>query len=101
MISGILGALLGATFKVSGNSNSLSRRILQQLLSLNQIFIMPLMSIVPALLYIKMRQLGGESLSSSLTGIEEVEADNSKWKQRMRTRLSLHTPVSQKTTTGG
>jgi hypothetical protein len=101
VISGILGALLGATFKVSGNSNSLSRRILQQLLSLNQIFIMPLMSIVPALLYIKMRQLGGESLSSSLTGIEEVEADNSKWKQRMRTRLSLHTPVSQKTTTGG
>ena len=99
IVSGLIGAIVGMTLKPS--RNSLSHRIFQQLLSLNQIFVLPLMSIVPALLYIKMRQLAGESLSSSLSEIEEGDADQSKWKQRMRTRLSLHTPVSQKTTTGG
>ncbi|HET9528548.1 MAG TPA: protein kinase [Pyrinomonadaceae bacterium] len=99
IISGFLGALIGASFRI--NRNSLSHRIFQQLLSLNQIFVLPLMSIVPALLYIKMRQLGGESLSAVLAEIEENEGERSKWQQRMRTRLSLHTPISQKTTTGG
>jgi serine/threonine protein kinase len=99
IISGILGGLIGASFKV--NRNALAYRIFEQLLALNQIFILPLMSIVPALLYIKMRQLGGEQLSASLALIEDGEGERRKWQQRMRTRLTLHTPISQKTTTGG
>lgn len=97
IVSGILGALVGRTF----TGESLSHRILQQLLNLNQIFVLPLMSIVPALLYIKMRQLSGEPLSAALAQIEGGEGERSKWQQRMRTRLSLHTPVSQKPTTSG
>ncbi len=99
IFSGLLGALVGRN--LSSNSNSLSRQIVQQLLELTQIFTVPLMSIVPALLYIKMRQLSGEPLSAALAQIEEGEGEDSKWRQRMRTRLSLHTPISQKTTTGG
>ena len=99
VISGILGGLIGASFKV--NRNALSYRIFEQLLALNQILILPLMSIVPALLYIKMRQLGGEQLTASLAQIEEGEGARSKWQQRMRTRLSLNTPTSQKPTTAG
>jgi len=53
------------------------------------------------LLYIKMRQLGGEPLSAALTQIEDGEGTQSSWQKRMRTRLSLHTPISQKTTTSG
>src|SRR5262249_14671251 len=63
------------------------------------IFVMPLISIVPALLYIKMRQLGGEPLTTELVQIEAGEEKQSAWQKRMRTRLSLHTPISQKTTT--
>jgi hypothetical protein len=48
------------------------------------------MSIVPALLYLKMRQLGGETLADALAEIEAVDAQRSQWQQRMRTRLSLH-----------
>ena len=99
IISGILGGMVGASFKV--NRNALSYRIFEQLLALNQIFILPLMSIVPALLYIKMRQLGGEQLSALLAQIEEGETDRTQWQQRMRTRLSLNTPTSQKPTTAG
>jgi len=78
---------------------SLSHQLYQQALSLVNIFVMPLISIVPALLYLKMRQLGGEPLSTELVQIDEGEEKQSAWQQRMRTRLSLHTPTSQKTTT--
>jgi serine/threonine protein kinase len=81
--------------------DSLWHQISQQLLGLVNIFVIPLMSIVPALLYLKMRQLGGESLSAALAQIEDEEGAKSEWQQRMRTRLNLHTPLSQKPTTAG
>ncbi|HEX5891102.1 MAG TPA: serine/threonine-protein kinase [Pyrinomonadaceae bacterium] len=73
---------------------SLSNQLYQQVLGLANIFVVPLIAIVPALLYLKMRQLGGESLSTALAQFEEVDGERSKWQQRMRTRLSLHTPTS-------
>jgi serine/threonine protein kinase len=76
---------------------SLTHQLYQQVLSLVNIFVVPLIAIVPALLYLKMRQLGGESLSAALTQIEEGNETHSQWQQRMRTRLSLHTPTSHKT----
>ena len=50
------------------------------------------MSIVPALLYLKMRQFGGENLTDVLAQIEEADDKRSQWQRRMRTRVSLHTP---------
>ena len=79
--------------------NSISAQVFQQVLDLLNIFIIPLIAIVPALLYVKMRQLGGESLATVWSQIEEGEGKQSSWQQRMRTRLSLHTPTSQKITT--
>jgi hypothetical protein len=78
---------------------SLGEKFYHQVLGLANIFVIPLISIVPALLYLKMRQLGGESLSTVLAQIEENEGERSKWQQRMRTRLSLHTPTSHRMTT--
>jgi hypothetical protein len=54
--------------------------------------VLPLMAIVPALLYLKMRQLGGETLNDVMAQIEEVESARSNWQQRMRTRLTVNTP---------
>jgi serine/threonine protein kinase len=79
---------------------TLSNRIYQQILGLANIFVIPLISIVPALLYLKMRQLGGEPLSAVLAQIEEGDEHKSAWQQRMRTRLSLHTPTSHKSSGG-
>ncbi len=95
----IVSALVGRIrVGVDLEKASLSHRIYQQVLGLVNIFVLPLISIVPALLYIKMRQLGGEPLSTALAQIEEAEAKESSWQKRMRTRLSLHPPISQKTT---
>ena len=79
---------------------TLGRQISQQILGLANIFVVPLMSIVPALLYLKMRQLGGESLNAAMAQMEEVDVGRRLWQQRMRTRLTLYTPSGQKTTNG-
>ena len=72
-------------------------KITSQASSLMTIFVLPLMSIVPALLYLKMRQLGGETLNEVMAQIEEVEGARSQWQQRMRSRLTVtpqtRTPV--------
>jgi hypothetical protein len=95
----IVSAVVGRIkIGVDPERNSLSGQIYQQAFDLLNIFIVPLISIVPALLYVKMRQLGGESLSAAWAAVEEEQGKESAWQQRMRTRLSLHTPVSQKTT---
>lgn len=98
MVSMLLGRLTvktGVTTEAT-RGVKITNSIYQQLSALVNIFVVPLMSIVPALLYLKMRQLGGESLSEALAQIEEVDEQRSQWQQRMRTRLSLHTPRSTK-----
>jgi hypothetical protein len=97
IVSSFVGFMAGRS-KVE--KNSVSAQAFQQIVDLANIFIMPLISIVPALLYVKMRQLGGESLASVWTQIEEGEGKQSAWQQRMRTRLSLHTPTTGQRTTG-
>lgn len=91
VISSLFSAVVVKIQKDTGNPHV---KISQQLSGLINIFILPLMSIVPALLYLKMRQFGGESLSDALAQIEDVRDVDSAWRQRMRTRLSLHTPRS-------
>ncbi len=70
------------------------RTIYQQFSGLVNIFIVPLMSIVPALLYLKMRKVGGETVSDAIAQIEEADETRSKWQQRMRSRATLPTPRS-------
>jgi serine/threonine protein kinase len=96
LIPTLVGALLGridlgtARVQVSTQRQvpSTQSQIYQQLLGLINIFVIPLMSIVPALLYLKMRQLGGETLTEVLEQIERVEDQNTEWERRMRDRLT-------------
>jgi hypothetical protein len=103
----VFSALIGRFTTVQRTSTgihltdrSMSHQIYQQLSSLVNVFIVPLLSIVPALLYLKMRQLGGENLAETLAEIEEADDRTSQWQQRMRTRISLH-PSRAKGTDGG
>jgi len=89
VIGGVIGALSGAT---AGKAHkTISVRISAQLSTLLNVFIVPLMSIVPALLYLKMRQLGGETLNDVMAQLQEFEGARSQWQQRMRSRLTAHT----------
>ena len=96
----VVNALLGR-FSFSANKASqglVVHKSYQHLSGLLNIVIAPLISIVPALVYLKMRQLGGEPLSQLLAQIENVDANRSQWQQRMRSRLSSHATPSHKTT---
>ncbi|HEV7680531.1 MAG TPA: protein kinase [Pyrinomonadaceae bacterium] len=93
LISALIGRLTVIKTTETGvhlANRSIANQIYQQLSGLINIFIVPLTSIVPALLYLKMRQLGGENLTEVLGQIEGVDDKRSAWQQRMRTRLSLH-----------
>jgi hypothetical protein len=93
IVSALIGRLTVVKTTETGlhlSNSTMANQIYQQLTGLVNIFIVPLTSIVPALLYLKMRQLGGENLTEVLGQIEEADDKRSEWQQRMRTRLSLH-----------
>jgi serine/threonine protein kinase len=90
IVSGVISYLSGSAHR---SSKGIHVEVSNQFSGLFNILVIPLMSIVPALLYLKMRQMGGEPLSDLVAQIEEVEAARSNWQQRMRTRLTSHAPA--------
>jgi serine/threonine protein kinase len=95
LVPAIVGALLGALIGANSDGKRVHVKVFTPLTSLVNIFVLPLMAIVPALLYLKMRQFGGETLNDVMAQVEE-EGVRSKWQQRMRTRLtSVNTPHSR------
>jgi serine/threonine protein kinase len=98
LVPALVGGIIGA---ITGNSKpsqqTITFKIGTQLSSLVNIFVLPLAYIVPALLYLKMRQLGGETLSDVMAQVEDVEGERSNWEQRMRKRLTMNTPLNTPT----
>src|SRR3989454_4269642 len=86
IVGSIVGALTGAT---THEKHGLRVKVASQAAGLINIFVLPLLSIVPALLYLKMRQFGGETLNDVMAQIENFEGTHSRWQQRMRTRLTV------------
>jgi serine/threonine protein kinase len=93
-VGALAGALAGGNAPANTHGEvTVSVRNLPGLLSpLANIIIVPLTSIMLALLYLKMRQMGGESLGETAAQFETVEPVRSRWQQRMRTRLTVNTP---------
>ncbi|HEX6190587.1 MAG TPA: serine/threonine-protein kinase [Pyrinomonadaceae bacterium] len=95
LVPAIVGAAIGAiTGAAKKGGEGVTVKVTAQALSLVNIFVLPLISIVPALLYLKMRQFGGETLSDVMAQLEEMEGTKSRWQQRMRSRLTV-TPQSR------
>ncbi len=96
IVGAIVGAFLGLN-ETQAHAHSWRIRITGQLSELLNIFVLPLLAIVPALLYLKMRQFGGETLTDVMSQLQELEPTKSHWQQRMKTRLTVtpqtRTPV--------
>ena len=94
----IIGAIVGfLTFKMKGGDLHINAgsKSLGHFAPLFNIITVPLISITTALLYLKMRQLGGETFKETLEQFENVEAPRSRWQQRMRRRLTVNTPTTR------
>jgi serine/threonine protein kinase len=92
IIGSIIGAASGAVY--TSHKHALTFRVTSNLSGLINIFITPLLCIVPALLYLKMRQFGGETLNEVMAQLQDLDEAKSHWQQRMRTRLTV-TPQSR------
>ena len=62
-----------------------------RLASLLSVFFVPLIAIINALLYMKLRQTAGESNKELFASFENEEMPTSRWQQTMRIRLSAAT----------
>jgi hypothetical protein len=88
----IVSSLAVRFFKINaGEAKSFATKVYAHLLSLLNILVVPLVSIMTALLYMKLRHLGGEQLKDTMEQLEPDDMPRSKWQRRMRQRLSLHT----------
>jgi len=96
-VPAIVGAFIG--FLMGMNTNAAHThawrvKLTGQAAQLINIFVLPLLAIVPALLYLKMRQFGGETLNDVMSQLEGLESAKSLWQQRMHAKLTV-TPQSR------
>jgi serine/threonine protein kinase len=96
LVPAIIGAIIGAlTGSSKPSQHTIKMKVATELASLVNIFVLPLAYMIPALLYLKMRQFGGETINDVMAQVEDVEGEHSQWQQRMRTRLTMNTPHSR------
>jgi hypothetical protein len=92
LVGAIVGAISGGESKSTHGAVVVTVTVHQLpalVTPLAHIVITPLTSIMMALLYLKLRQMGGESLGETLEQFETPEDTRSRWQQRMRTRLTV------------
>jgi hypothetical protein len=68
-------------------------------LSLLNIVVVPLISITTALLYLRLRLMGGETMRDTLAQFEEFEPPRTRWQHRMRDRLTARNTHDQRRNT--
>jgi serine/threonine protein kinase len=92
LLPGLLGSLFSAAFGFRdhppGQGMSVGVRVGELLSTLISIFVQPLLATLSALLYLKVRQLGGERFNEMLDQFEAEEAPKTRWQRRMRERLN-------------
>lgn len=99
-ISAVVVGGLGAGLKLAkvANAPMLAGRITSIIVVTLNAVIVPLIATMTALLYLKIRQLGGETLKEALSQFEEEDVPRTKWQMRMRERLDTsasRTPSAQ------
>jgi serine/threonine protein kinase len=91
IVSSLAASLVG--FSNKGGGGRMLKKVYSHALALLNIVIVPLISIIVALLYMKLRQIGGELLKDTLEQLESDELPRRRWQQRMK--VSLHTRGSK------
>jgi serine/threonine protein kinase len=92
--AGLTGALFGGLLKAWAvqHAPQLAGGFTGIVTTLLNVFFIPLLATMTALLYLKTRQVGGETLEEALGLFEEEDVPRRRWQQRMRDRLHSSTP---------
>ena len=70
---------------------ALTGRITPLIAAMLNALIVPFIATLTALLYLKTRQMGGETLKEALSEFEEEDTPRTKWQMRMKERLQTTT----------
>ncbi|MDT7603913.1 MAG: eukaryotic-like serine/threonine-protein kinase [Acidobacteriota bacterium] len=96
LLPAFVGWLVGGLKLKAGHTGAhITTKSSPYFVQLINIVIIPLISITSALLYLKLRQLGGETMRETLEQFDAPDAPRARWQQRMRERLSGYTPQSR------
>jgi serine/threonine protein kinase len=87
VISALLSSAFGFRHQPPKEGTTITVRVGELLSTTISIFISPLLATLTALLYLKVRQLGGERFNQMLDQFED-EVPKTRWQQRMRERLN-------------
>jgi serine/threonine protein kinase len=72
----------------------LTQRVTAIIVAMLSAVIVPLIATLTALLYLKARQIGGETMREVLSQFEEEDAPRTKWQMRMRERMQTTSKTS-------
>jgi len=89
IIASAAAAFIAVTLKMSSAEHArlLTARITGMMTAALNMFFVPFIATLTALLYLKTRQIGGETLKEALSEFEEEDVPRTKWQMRMRERL--------------
>jgi hypothetical protein len=89
IIASAAAAFIAVTLKMSSAEHArlLTARITGIMTAALNMFFVPFIATLTALLYLKTRQIGGETLKEALSEFEEEDVPRTKWQMRMRERL--------------
>ena len=95
-LSAVVAGVLGAGLKLAkvNNAPMLTGRITSIIVVTLNAVIVPFIATMTALLYLKTRQIGGETLKEALSQFEEEDVPRTKWQMRMRERVHTSTARS-------
>jgi serine/threonine protein kinase len=91
----VLAVILNFFKGMPAGQSGLFVQITEVVTTLLNILIVPLIAILSALLYLKTRLMGGETLREALSQIEEDDVPQTNWQRRMRERLQTPTHISR------
>ncbi|HWX42955.1 MAG TPA: protein kinase, partial [Blastocatellia bacterium] len=95
-INSLVSAGIVAGFKgMSAGHANLVGALSRLIVAIFNILIIPLISILTALLYLKTRQMGGETLDGVLSQFEAEDIPHTRWQARMKERSAAHTTPSR------
>jgi hypothetical protein len=87
LCSSVFATIFSLALHGTEGQKSLAGKLTQIATQTLNVFIIPLISTLSSLLYLKTRAAGGESLTDVLTQLQEEEPPSKKWELRIRERM--------------
>lgn len=95
--SSLVASIFSLALHGNPGQRHLATKIIQVVTQMINVLVVPLISTLSSLLYLKTRAAGGESLADAFIRLQEEEQPSKKWELRIRERMHSSTTASRLT----